>query len=209
MDPNVPATRRHATAVIDRPPHRWDTPIDREGFVRIAGYVRETPGRTQADTAFAQSERIRRWATDSGNDLVAVCQDHHHASSPSDRPGYRALVEIARSGGVDAVVLATLNALSPDKMMQEIMIADLRGSGATVISTDDIDLSILRDGGEDHARVIVRDVVHKVAEYREAFGLSGDSGGSVTPSIPITPDSESFDDGDYTDVVVELIAPTG
>lgn len=177
--------------------------------MRIAGYVRETPGRTQADTAFAQSERIRRWATDSGNDLIAICQDHHHASSPSDRAGYRALVEIARSGGVDAVVLATLEALSPDKMMQEIMITDLRISGTTVISTGEDDLAILRDGGEDHARVIVRDVVHKLAEYREAFGLSGGSNPSVTPSIATAPGSESFDDGDYTDVVVELIAPTG
>ena len=197
------------TAVIDRSASRWDTSVDQEGTVRIAGYVRETPGRTQADTAFAQSERIRRWATDSGNDLIAICQDHHHASSPFDRPGYRALVEIARSGGVDAVVLATLAALSPDKMMQEIMITDLRRSGATVIATGEDDLAILRDGGEDHARVIVRDVVHKVAEYREAFGLSGESNPAVTPSIAAAPGSESFDDGDYTDVVVELIAPTG
>lgn len=201
--------RSHPKAVIDRPATRWDTSFDQEGLVRIAGYVRETPGRTQPDTAFAQSERIRRWATDSGNDLIAICQDHHHASSPSDRPGYRALVEIARSGGVDAIVLATLEALSPDKMMQEIMITDLRGSGATVISTGDDDLAILRDGGEDHARLIVRDVVHKVAEYREAFGLSGESNPSVTPSIPAAHDFDALDDGDYTDVVVELIAPTG
>ena len=43
--------------------------------MRIAGYVREIPGHEQADTAFAQSERIRRWVRDTGNDLIAMCQD--------------------------------------------------------------------------------------------------------------------------------------
>jgi len=172
--------------------------------VRIAGYVRETRGRAQPDTAFAQSERIRRWASDSGNDLIAVCQDHHHAAASADRPGYRALTEIVRSGTVDAVVVGTLLALSADKMMQEIMISDLRLGGATVISTDVDDLAVLRDGADDHARMVVRDIVHKLTEYREAFGLSGESDGSVAPD----PEGE-IDDRDYTDVVVELIAPTG
>jgi Resolvase, N terminal domain len=175
-----------------------------EGIVRIAGYVREAPGRAQPDTAFAQGERIRRWALDTGNDLIAVCQDHHHAVAPADRPGYRALIEIVRSGGVDAVVLATLGALSPDKVMQEVMITDLRLGGATVISTDEPDLDVLRDGAEDHTRLVVRDVVHKVAEYREAFGLSGDPW-DPTGSADVGED----DEGDYTDVVVELIAPAG
>jgi DNA invertase Pin-like site-specific DNA recombinase len=172
--------------------------------VRIAGYVRETSGRAQRDTAFAQSERIRRWALDSGNDLIALCQDHHGAASAADRPGYRALVEIIRSGGADAVVIASLDALSLDKMTQEIMITDLRIGGATVISTDERDLELLRDGADDHARLVVRDVVHRLAEYRDAFGLSGDPVGTVPAQ-----DVEGSTDVDYTDVVVELIAPTG
>jgi Resolvase, N terminal domain len=190
--------------MIDRFPHRWDTSPYQEGIVRIAGYIRETPGRAQPDTAFAQSERIRRWATDSGNDLIAVCQDHHHAAASADRSGYRALTEIVRSGTVDAVVVASLQALSADKMMQEIMISDIRLGGATVISTDEQDLEILRNGADDHARMVVRDVVHKLSEYREAFGLSGETGGSEVPDL-----LDRVDDGDYTDVVVELIAPTG
>lgn len=189
--------------VIDRSVDRWDTPSNQEGIVRIAGYVRETPGRAQGDTAFAQSERIRRWTLDTGNDLIAMCQDHHGSASAHDRPGYRALVEIVRGGGADAVVLATLDALSLDKMAQEIMITDIRMGGATVISTDPDDLEVLRDGAEDHARLVVRDVVHRLAEYREAFGLSGDDTGTVRPAPDV------LEEPDYTDVVVELIAPTG
>ena len=172
--------------------------------MKIAGYVRQTPGRTDPDTAFAQSERIRRWVLDTANELVAVCQDHHASSAPMDRPGFKALLDIVRSEGADAVVVADLSALSPDKMTQEIMIQDLRAAGATVIATDEDDIETLRTGEDDHARMLVRDVLARVEEYRQAFGLSGDVEPTVRPSviIPITPDSDRT-----TDVVVELITP--
>jgi len=171
--------------------------------VQVAGYVREAPGRGQSDTAFTQTERIRRWALDTGNDVIAVCQDRRSAASPDDRPGYRALLEIVRSGSADAVVISSLAALSPDKMLQEIMIVDLRNAGATVIATEEADLAALGAAGSDHTRLVVRDVVAKVAEYREAFGLSGEAG---IVNAHFAPRDE---DDDGHNVVVELIAPTG
>ncbi len=168
--------------------------------MRVAGYVRQTPGRTGPDSAFAQSERIRRWTTDTGNELVAMCQDHHAATSPTDRPGFKALLDVVRNGNADSVVIASLDAFSPDKVLQEIMITDLRVAGVTVIATDDADLEILKDGGEDHTRMVVRDIVTRVNEYREAFGLSG----SDTPSV----ESDDGRQNPTTDVVVKLIAPT-
>ena len=96
--------------------------------MKIVGYVREAPGRSDTDSTFAQTERIRRWALDSGNDVVAICQDHRDASSPTDRTGYRALIDIVRAGTADAVVVATLDALSPDKIRQEIMLVDIRAT---------------------------------------------------------------------------------
>ena len=173
--------------------------------MRIAGYAREAMGRQPGQSTFAQGERIRRWALDSGNDLIAVCQDHSGTSSPADRPGYRALIEIIRAGQADAVVVSTLDAFSPDKVMQEIMLADIRAAGATVISTDEDDLALLASAQEDHARLVVRDVVAKVGDYRQAFGLTGEPGGEVEPAIPepgTTPDETH-------NVVVEFIAPTG
>ncbi len=173
--------------------------------MRIAGYVRQTPGLKDPDTAFAQSERVRRWVRDTGNELIAVCQDHHASVAPSDRPGFKALLDIVRNNGVDAVVLANLGALSPDKVMQELMIADLRSGGATVIATEDDDLEILRTATDDHTRMVVRDVVAKHGEYHRAFGTSDDSSPSVTAAEPIDIDDEP----ERRDVVVELIIPTG
>ncbi len=171
--------------------------------MRIVGYVREIPGHQQADTAFAQSERIRRWVRDTGNELIAVCQDTT-ATAFDDRPGYRALVEVVRSGGVDAVLIGTIEALAGDKVVQEIMLVDLRAAGVTVISTEESDHALLDVTADDHTRMVVRDVVAKVAEYRHAYGLEGDDIATVAPNTPRKPDN-----GDDGSVVVELIAPTG
>ncbi|MEN8041714.1 MAG: recombinase family protein [Actinomycetota bacterium] len=166
--------------------------------MKIAGYVRQTPGRTDPDTAFAQSERVRRWTLDTANELIAMCQDHHSATAPAERPGFGALLDLARSGAVDAAVVANLSALSPDKITQEIMIQDLRRAGATVIATDETDLEILRSAEDDHTRMLVRDVLAKIADYRDVFGLSDETDPSVLPTAiaDITDTS--------TDVVIEL-----
>ena len=174
--------------------------------MRVAGYVRQVPGRTDPDTAFAQSERIRRWVLDTANELISVCQDHHAVSAPTDRPGFMALLDIVRSGGADAVLIASLTALSPDKMRQEIMIEDLRMAGVTVIATDEEDIAVLRRGDDDHIRMVVRDVVTRMSEYRQAFGLSGDAEPSVQPAA-IEPVEELRTE--QRDVVVELIIPGG
>jgi DNA invertase Pin-like site-specific DNA recombinase len=178
--------------------------VHKEGIMKIAGYVRQTPGRTDPDTAFAQSERIRRWVLDSANELIAVCQDHHASSAPTDRPGFKALLDIVRSHGADAAVVANLSALSPDKMTQEIMIQDLRSAGATVIATDDEDIETLLTSENDHARMLVRDVLARIEEYREAFGLSQEvepsvQAADIDPHLSVTQET--------TDVVVKLIAP--
>ena len=175
--------------------------------MRIAGYVRQTPGRKDPDTAFAQSERIRRWARDTGNELIAMCQDHHSSSANTDRPGFKTLLDIVRSGAVDAVVIADLAALSPDKVLQEIMISDIRANDATVIATGEDDLALLAEAGDDHTRLVVRDIVSKVRDYHAAFGVSHDNEALVSPATPSTlpPDI----DREKRDVVVELIVPTG
>lgn len=175
-----------------------------EGIMRVAGYVRQTPGRADPDTAFAQGERVRRWVLDTANELIAVCQDHHASSAAMDRPGFKALLDIVRSNGADAVVVANLAALSPDKMTQEIMIQDIRAAGATIIATDNDDIEMLRTGEHDHARMVVRDVLARIAEYRSAFGLSSHADPTVEAAVISPLDADA---GGSTDVVVELIVP--
>lgn len=172
--------------------------------MRIVGYVRQGAGRTDADTAFAQAERVRRWVRDTGNDLVAVCQDAGPIGSGRDdldRPGYRAMMDIVRADDADAVVVGSLAALSSDVVLQEIMIADIRSHGATVVATDEADIATLLDADEDQVRMVVRDVVDRVIEYRSRFAHDD-----------ATPDSAADDSGDDDgshDVVIRLIEGTG
>jgi len=137
--------------------------------VRVVGYVREAPGLEEGETAFAQSERIRRWSADAGHHLIATCQDGRDPTQPLGRDGYRALLDIARSGSADALVVSDLEVLSPDKISQEIMLDHLRSLGLTIISTNAADHNELVDVPDDHTRLVVRDVIAKVGNFQREF----------------------------------------
>jgi len=145
--------------------------------VRVVGYVREAPGPESGDSVFAQTERIRRWVQHHGYQLVAMCQDSR--SADPDREGYRALLGILAAAQADLVALARLDALSTDKIDQEIMLADLRRRGAAVAVTEDNEVDAIADPPGDAARRLVRDVLQKrdayqrlVAETEEAPELT-------------------------------------
>jgi DNA invertase Pin-like site-specific DNA recombinase len=164
--------------------------------VRVVGYVREAPDPREGEPAFAQFERVRRWAADGGHLLVAVCQDLRSAESPRRREGLRALIGIVEGGAAQAVIVPDLSALSSDKVVQEIIIRDLRARGAVVISADDSDHPELDERTTDRVRMVVRDVLLRVDEHERLFAEA--AGSSVR--------SRDADD-DLADVVVELIAP--
>jgi ribosome-binding protein aMBF1 (putative translation factor) len=89
-------------------------------------------------------------------------------------------------------------------MTQEIMIQDIRSAGATVIATDTEDVETLQSSEHDHTRMLVRDVLARVEEYREAFGLSREvepavEAANLNPELSVARET--------TDVVVELIVP--
>ena len=164
--------------------------------MRVVGYVREAPSLTEGETAFAQSERVRRWAADAGHHLIATCQDGRDPTQPLGRDGYRALLDIARSGNADALVVSDLTVLSPDKVTQEIMLDHLRGLGLTIVSTNEADHNELLDVPNDHTRLVVRDVITKVDEFQKEFGEAPPS-----PDVEIAPAAERVG----TDVIVQLM----
>ena len=163
--------------------------------VRVVGYVREAPGLEEGDTAFAQSERVRRWTADAGHHLIATCQDGRDPTQPLGRDGYHALLDIARSGSADALVVSDLEVLSPDKISQEIMLDHLRSLGLTVISTNPADHDELADIPGDHTRLIVRDVIAKVGSFQREFADPHRS--ADAPAPPVDPVG--------TDVIVQLM----
>ncbi len=161
--------------------------------MRVVGYVREASSLTEGETAFAQSEQIRRWTADSGHHLVATCQDGRDPTQPLGRDGFRALLDIARSGNADALVVSELSVLSSDKVTQEVMLDYLRGLGLTIVSTSEVDHDELLELPDNHTRLLVRDVIAKVEEFREEFPDTTEAPVSPVPADP--------------DVIVQLMPP--
>ena len=180
--------------------------------MRVVGYVRDTPDPSEAEPAFAQAERVRRWINDSGHQLVAICQDVRTAGRHLGRDGYRAMMGIVTSGEAQAVLLPSLEALSPDKVTQEIMLWDLRARGVSVISTSEDDLAQLSDPPADSLRILIRDVLAKVGTHVEMIGSSAiPMMAEAIPELPAAqaplPQPAPEDAIDETDVVIELIPP--
>ena len=167
--------------------------------MRVVGYVREAAGPAEAEPVFAQSERIRRWVSDTGHQLVAVFQDARTPGRELGRAGFQALLGAVASGHVDAVVLPDLTVLSPDKVTQEVMLWDLRTRGVSVLSTADDDLVVLTNPPDEQIRIIVRDVLAKVTLHKE---LTADE----IAGSELLEDGTPMAEGE-SDVIVELIAP--
>jgi len=132
--------------------------------MRIAGYIREQAPADPGEPAFAQAERIRRHAADHALDLVVVCQDAATPGRSDIAAGFRALLAVVRSGAVEAVVVASLDALGDDAETQEVMVWELRRLGVEVLSTRQIDQALLATDTPDATRRTARKVLARVDE---------------------------------------------
>ena len=166
--------------------------------MRVVGYVRDAVDPHEGEPSFSQSEKIRRWTTDNGHQLVSVCQDLRTPGRELGRDGLRALVGIAAARQVDAVVVSTLSAFSPDKVTQEVMIDDLRARGVSVMTVDETEQDLLEDPCPDQIRLLLRDVLAKARRHSTIFGHIG-----LEDAPPTDRDTV-----DASNVVVELVPPT-
>lgn len=160
--------------------------------MRLVGYVRESTTASETDSAYAQSDRIRRTATEGGHSLVAVCQDVPRPGVEQARDGYLALLGVIDAGQVDGVVVSSLQALSADMISQEVMIWDLRRRGAVVVSASEDDVGALSQPSADRSRALVREVLARVDTYRESLGR---------PAPPVAVQAPP------PDVIIELLPP--
>ena len=170
--------------------------------MRVVGYARESAGAEAVRPVFAQQEEIRRWASENGHHLVAVCQDGlttgHH---PLDRDGYLALLGTVGSGGVDAVVVPGVATLSHDQIVQEILLWDLQARGVRVLSTEQDDVAVVGDEDPGPTRMLIRDVLARVEEHARTLGrhpiaMARPAGGAdvVVELLAALPDPTEEDD---------------
>jgi len=132
--------------------------------MRIAGYIRERPPAAGGEPAFAQAERIRRYAADHAYDLVTVCQDAATPGRTDATAGFRALLAVVASGAVDTVVIASVEALGDDVEMQEVLAWELKRRGVGVVSTRSGDDTVLDESTPDEIRRTARRVLERVED---------------------------------------------
>jgi len=154
--------------------------------VRLVGYVRESAAGADADSSYAQSDRIRRLVSDGNHSLVALCQDVPRPGLEQGRDGFRAMLGVIDSGQVDGVAVNSLAAFSADLMSQEIMIWDLRRRGAVVVTADESEVDALANPSSDPSRRFVREVLSRLDAYRDDLGHLAPPAAVDLPSPEIT-----------------------
>lgn len=179
---------RRLSKVLDIDPQRPNNCAT----MHVVGYVRERPGSDSTDTAFMQAERVRLWVARNGYDLISICQDGAHSG---EREGFGAVLGIISSGQAELVVVPTLEALSPDKVTQEVMLFELRATGISVASTEEGDLMALSVPPGDPARMFIRDVLEKATAFRR-------SRTGAVPDVSVLVEATSIP---QPDVIIEFV----
>jgi DNA invertase Pin-like site-specific DNA recombinase len=169
--------------------------------LNVVGYIREPSNAESGDSMFAQSERVRMWVARHGYHLVAMCQDSTGTRNNLD--GFRALLGIAARGQADLVVIPSLSALSTDKVVQEMMLMRLRMHKLAVASTERADHEQMSEPAVDPARMLVRDILHRIEDYRELLDAPDESPPApLELAVPIQIVETGPPD---TDVLIEFI----
>ncbi len=136
--------------------------------MRVVGYVRERPAAVGTEPAFAQGERIRRWADDHGHDLVALCRDPVRSDDVVGA-GFDALVAVVDAGVAATVVVASPSALGDSPTAQEVVLWDLERHGATVAFTTEDSAADATDDTRA-AREQARQVLERLAAHEDRWG---------------------------------------
>ncbi len=138
--------------------------------MHVIGYTREAPPAAVAEPAFSQHERMRRFASEQGHRLIAVCSDVHAADGSDVRPGMRAALAIIDSGAASTLMVASLDALAADMVGQETLLAQLRSRGADLVSTEPDDEKHLTEPPADAARAELRATLQRIEAVRRTIG---------------------------------------
>lgn len=129
--------------------------------VSTAGQVTDGDGlETQADT-------ITRWAEDHGHRIASWHTDE--GESGSNGVATRAGLADALDAVTDGLVVARLDRLARDLILQEQLLADVRRRGGRVYSCAPAEDAYLDDDPADPSRRLIRQVLGAVAEYERAM----------------------------------------
>lgn len=118
-----------------------------------------------------QRGEIERWAKANGHEIVHWCQDEDRSGADdlSKRMGLAAALRGISSTRARAMVVARLDRLARDLVLQEQLLAEIKLVGGRVFSTSASEDGFLVDDPADPARKLIRQVLGAVAEYERSL----------------------------------------
>lgn len=132
-------------------------------YLRVSG-----KGQVTGDGFPRQREAIRRYAKAHGLDVIEEYRDEGVSGTKDldHRDGLSDLMARVRSNGVRLVLVERADRLARDLMVGEVLLAEFRKLGVTVIAADSgTDLTA---GGDDPTRVLIRQVLGAVAQFEKS-----------------------------------------
>lgn len=139
--------------------------------MKVAGYVRVSTERQLDGLGLqVQEDTIRGWCRQHKHRLVGIHRDEGVSGSNGleGRVGLPDALAQVSSGSVGAVVVARLDRLARDLVLQETLLAEVWRSGGEVWSCAGGE-SDLRDDPDDPSRALIRQVLGAVSQYERAM----------------------------------------
>lgn len=141
--------------------------------MRVVGYLRVSTDR-QAEEGLGleiQEASIRTWAEDNGHEIVDMFRDEGLSGSNGidTRIGLADALGVIRQGNAGALVVAKLDRLARDLIVQEQLLADVWAMGAQVFSCSGAEGAYLSDDPDDPSRALIRQVLGAVSQYERSM----------------------------------------
>lgn len=135
--------------------------------MRVVAYVRVSSAHQQeAYGPEVQREAIRKWANAGGHKIVSWQTDViSGASDLRDRAGWCEAATLVKSVEAQGVVVARLDRLARDVMVQELLLRKLSDLGGIVLSTRENENEMLNGESKDPSRKLVRVIMGAISEY--------------------------------------------
>lgn len=139
--------------------------------MKVVGYVRvSTDAQVDGLGLEVQERTVRAWCRTNKHRLVAVHRDEGVSGSNGvdGRVGLPVALAQVADGTAGAVVVARLDRLARDLVLQETLLAEVWRSGGEVLSCAGGE-GDLRDDPDDPSRALIRQVLGAVSQYERSM----------------------------------------
>jgi DNA invertase Pin-like site-specific DNA recombinase len=135
--------------------------------MRVAAYIRVSSAhQAEAFGPEVQRAAITQWAKANGHKVVAWHTDViSGASELRNRVGWCEAAALVKSGEAAGIVVARLDRLARDVMVQELLLRKLSDLGGIVLSTRENENELLNGESKDPSRKLVRVIMGAISEY--------------------------------------------